>query len=363
MVEAKKNSVIPGLALTLVLACVAYAAQSIPFPPFTLANGRHPLDAMIVAMVGGLLIRNLLPMPAAAREGIKYSVLKILPFGIVLMGAKLNFYDVVRVSQQGLFINIACVAIALSVTLWICSRLKVNRVLSLLLAVGTAICGGTAIAVTAPVIEADEANTAFSVAAITLLGLLWVFVFPIVGSAIGLSQHEFGVWVGTAVHSTPQVVAAGFAYGQQAGDVAVIVKLVRVLLLAPLVVGIGAVAAREKRRRQEVHVKKSMKWTDILPPFVVGFVAMALFNTFNFLPDATFHLKDSPLWAASDVRVSTATMATASSNFLTTMAMGGVGLGVHLKELLKVGMKAFYVALLAAVILACVSLAMIFMFR
>src|SRR4029450_10155743 len=104
-------------------------------------------------------------------------------------------------------------------------------------------------AVAAPVIEADDNDTAFAIATVTLFGMLAVFAFPLVGSLLALTRVEFGVWAGTSGHATPQVVATGFAYGPQAGDVATIVKLVRVLLLAPVVIGVGGWYGRGERGR------------------------------------------------------------------------------------------------------------------
>ena len=210
-------------------------------------------------------------------------------------------------------------------------RIKVDQKLGILIALGTAICGGTAIAVAAPVIEADDRDTAFAIATVTLFGMIAVFVFPLIGHAAAMTQLEFGVWAGTAVHATPQVVATGFAYGPEAGDIATIVKLVRVLLLAPLVIGLGIWYARSKRRRQIAHVTKIGKWRSLFPPFIAGFLGLALANTLNLLPNFTLHLEDSYLWEAEDLHVVLAKLVTWVSTFLLTIAMAGVGLGVDLR--------------------------------
>lgn len=353
---------LPGLVLTAVFAAAAYAGQRLPFPPFTLSDGRHPVDAMLLAILFGLVLRNALTLPTWLGPGIKYSVVSLLPFAIVLMGARLDFYDVVRVSGGALLIGVMCVSSALGLTIWLSSRTGVGQKLGILIGIGTAICGGTAIAVTAPVIEAEENDTAFAVTVITLLGLVSIFVFPLLGAALGLSQLEFGVWAGTSIHATPQVMAAGFAYGSAAGEVAVIVKLVRVLLLAPLVVAIGAWYAREKRRRQQAHVVERAGFTTLFPPFIFGFVAMAIFNTLNFLPDVTFHLHESALWAEQDVPLAMAELTTTVSAFLITMSMAGVGLGVNVRGLFRVGLKGLYVGLFASVVIAGLSLALLKIF-
>ena len=352
-----KASLFAGLALATAVAAGAMAVHSLPVWPFTI-GGRHPVDAILIAILIGIAIRNFAPLPEWFRPGVKYAVKKVLPFAIVLMGAKLDFFDVMRVSGQALVINLVCVVTALTLTLWLCSRAKVSRTMGLLIGVGTAICGGTAIAVTAPVVEADDTETAFAVTTITLFGLISIAVFPLVGNALDLSQLEFGVWAGTAIHATPQVMAAAFAYGPEAGETAVIVKLVRVLLLAPMVVVIGAMYAREKRRRQQAHVAPVTRLTTLFPPFILGFLLLALAKTLNLLPNFTFHLEDSILWEAGSVDMSMSQLVTKTSGFLITISMAGVGLGVHLKGLATVGLRPLYVGLFAAVVLAVFSLAL-----
>jgi uncharacterized integral membrane protein (TIGR00698 family) len=351
-------SVLPGLALTTVIAVLAMYVHRLPFAPFTV-DQRHPIDALLVAILLGLVVRNVFPLGARMGAGIKYAVKKVLPFAIVLMGAKLDFFDVMRVSRQALLISLLCVVVALTLTIWLCKVTGVGQKLGLLIGIGTAICGGTAIAVTAPTIEADDKDTAFAITTITLFGVIAIFVFPPLGHALDLSQTEFGVWAGVAIHATPQVMAAGFAYGAEAGEIAVIVKLVRVLLLAPMLVGLGWWYAREKRRQQQAHVAPKTKFTTLFPPFILGFLALAVANTLNLLPDFTVHLRESALWAAGDLPISLSLAVTTVSGFLITIAMAGVGCGVHLKSLLGIGFRGLYVGLFAAVVLSGFGLGML----
>jgi uncharacterized integral membrane protein (TIGR00698 family) len=357
-VAQSKSSLVPGLLLATAIAIAADFIYELPFPPFTIGD-RHPVDAILIAIVLGMAIRNLVPLPDWMRPGIAYAVRSVLPIAIVLMGAKLDFFDVMRVSGHALVINVLCVTTALVVTVWLCTRAKVSRTLGILIGAGTAICGGTAIAITAPIIEADDNETAFAVTAITLFGLLWIPVLPLLGAALELTQVEFGVWAGTAVHATPQVMAAGFAYGDEAGEIAVIVKLVRVLLLAPVVIVIGALYAREKRRRDQAHVTPSARITELFPPFILGFVALALAKTLHLLPDFTFHLEQSFLWDAGSVDMSMSQLVTRASAFLVAISMAGVGLGVHIRGLMKIGLRAFWVGLVSAVLLAAFSLVLL----
>jgi uncharacterized integral membrane protein (TIGR00698 family) len=348
---ASERSIVPGLALTTAIAVAAYQLQALPVPPFSVGEpARHPIDAMLIAIAIGVLMRNTIGLPATFVPGVRKAVMSIVTLGIVLMGAKLDFFDVVRTSGTGLIVSVTCVIVALALTIWLCRRLGVGQKLGLLVAVGTAICGGTAIAVVAPVIEADDNDTAFAMATVTLLGMIAVFVLPVLGTLFGMSQLEFGVWAGISVHATPQVVATGFAYGDTAGDVATIVKLVRVLLLAPVVIGIGVWYGRAKRARQLAHVDRRARLTTLFPPFILGFVLLALANTLHLLPDFTLHLKDSFAWPAQDLHVTLAKLITTLSTFLLTITMAGVGLGVDLRGLLRTGLSAFSFVLINAIL-------------
>jgi len=354
------SSSLPGVALAAAIAIAAYELHDVPVPPFSIGEpARHPIDAMLISIVLGMLVRNTVGLPARLAPGVRVCVTKLMALGIVLMGARLDFYEVVRTSEKALIASVICVAVALSMTVWLCRRVGVGQKLGLLVGVGTAICGGTAIAVVAPVIEAEESETAFAIATVTLFGLIALFVLPLLGAAFGMSQLEFGVWAGTSVHQTPQVIATGFAYGAEAGKIATIVKLVRVLLLAPVAIGLGVWYAQQKRRRQIAHVTKIGKLGTLVPPFILGFVGLALANTLHLLPDFTLHLRDGFAWTAQDVDVVTAKLATTCSTFVLTVAMAGVGLGVHLRGLARTGLGSLGIGLASSLILAVFSFALL----
>ena len=236
---------------------------------------------------------------------------------------------------------------------------RAPRKLGLLIGVGTAICGGTAIAVTAPVVEADESETAFAVTAINLFGLLWMIAFPALGALLGLTQDQFGVWAGSSIHATPQVVAAGFACGSRAAEIALVVKLVRILLLAPCVVLIGLWYGRMRRREQHTYVTKRFSFVTLVPPFILGFVLVAALQSMGLLPNVTFHLQESVAWTAGDVTFSSERLLTLVAGFLGSVAMAGVGLGVSVGGLLRIGSKPLVIGLLAAVLLGLFSLALV----
>src|SRR5882762_119598 len=244
-----------GVMASIAVTLVAIWLSEVNVPPFTLAGGRHPIEPVMLAIVLGMILSNCWTLPKAIQPGLKFSVKKLLPLGIVLLGARLNFQEMVKVGAEGLILSILETGVALALLLLLTRLLKLPPKLGVLLGVGTAICGGTAIVATAPVIEAEEKDVVFSVATVTLLGLIAMFTLPIVGHMLDLSSKAFGVWAGLAIHQTPQVVAAGFAYSPtglpyspEAGQTATIVKLARVCLLAPVVFIIGVVYARRRLR-------------------------------------------------------------------------------------------------------------------
>jgi uncharacterized integral membrane protein (TIGR00698 family) len=340
----------PGLLLATLIAIASYQLSAV---------SPLPIDAMLIAIVLGLLMRNTIGLHAKLIPGVRAAVTSLTSIGIVLMGAKLDFQIMARTSTAALVISVVCVVVALSLTVWLCGKLKVNDKLGMLIGVGTAICGSSAIAVTAPVIEADDRDTAFAIATVTLFGMIAVFVLPLLGGLLSLDETELGVWAGTSIHAVPQVVAAGFAYGPNAGEVATIVKLVRVLLLAPVVIGIAIWYGRQKRAKQIAHVTRIGTFTTLVPPFIIGFLVLAIANTLHLLPDFTLHVRESVLWEAGDRRIVLAQLVTSLSSFLLTISMAGVGMGVDLRGLARVGLGALYVGLASAVLLAGFSLAML----
>jgi uncharacterized integral membrane protein (TIGR00698 family) len=242
--------------------------------------------------------------------------------------------------------------VAFSILLWLSYQLKLPRKLGLLLGVGTAICGGTAIVATAPVIEADEKDVVFAVATVTLLGLIWMFVLPVLGDAFGMSAKAFGVWAGLSIHQTPQVIAAGFAYSKDsdvAGSTATIVKLARVCLLAPVVFVVGWLHARGEAKVNGGVAKKNINYFKLFPMFVFGFLAMALLRTNDWLPDLNF--VNPSLFSGGEHHVVLAKTFDQISKFCIVISMAGVGLETKFSAMKQTGLKPFMASLVAALVI------------
>jgi uncharacterized integral membrane protein (TIGR00698 family) len=342
-----------GLCAAALITIAAVWLSELPFAPFTLAGGRHPIESVMLAIVLGMVAANVLPLPKLLQPGLKFTTKKLLPLAIILLGARLDFMAVLRVGGEAVAMSVATILLGLGLFLLFVRWGWVPRKLGLLLGVGTAICGGTAIVAAAPVLEADDKDVTFSVATVTLCGLGAMFLLPLIAKALHLSERDFGVWAGLSIHQTPQVIAAGFAYGRTAGDTATIVKLARVCLLAPVLLIIGWQMARQggegggARRVNVLHV---------FPMFVIGFLAMALLRTAGLVPELTVRL---PRQAGVAHDVSLVRAFDTISKYLIVAAMAAVGLETRFNALRKTGLRPLLMGIGASVIVATVILAAI----
>jgi uncharacterized integral membrane protein (TIGR00698 family) len=220
------------------------------------------------------------------------------------------------------------------------SRRQPRPRLGLLIAAGTAICGNSAIVAVAPVVEADDREISLAVATITGFGMLAVIVYPLVGQLVGLSSPAFGLWAGTSINDTSQVVAAGYAFDSTAGDAAVVTKLTRNLLLAPAVVAVSLVVAADVTDRPRRLAER------IVPPFVVGFLLLAAARSIGLL--------DFPIGgrSASDVAADGAAAAI-------LVALAGIGLSTNVRAIAGVGIRPLGLAALLSLGLAVGSLVVI----
>ena len=356
---AKKDHPLWGVLVAIGLTLAAIYLAELPFAPFTLAGNRHPIEPVMLAIVLGMALSNAWALPKWLQPGIKFSVKKILPLGIVLLGARLNFGEMLKVGGDALMLSVLETVVALVLLLALTRLLKLPGKLGVLLGVGTAICGGTAIVATAPVIEAEEKDVVFSVATVTLLGLIAMFTLPLIGHLLELNSRQFGVWAGLSIHQTPQVIAAGFSYSPEAGGMATIVKLARVCLLAPVVFIIGVVYARQKLKATGVSERKRINYFHLFPMFVIGFLAVALLNTVGLLPKLTLHIAEKSLIAAGDRDLNLAALLEQVSKFCIIISMAGVGLETKFAAMRQTGLKPFVASLVAVLVVAVLTLGMI----
>ena len=316
------------------------------------------ISEILVAVLLGLYLRNWIGLGKRTKAGIKYSIQRVLRFGIILLGLRLSLQDVVATGAKALVLVTICITVALILAYWAGRLFKVPPRLAALIGVGTAICGNTAIVATAPVLEATEEEVSFAVATITLFGLLAVLTYPIIGHLAGLSDRFFGLWAGTAVNDTSQVVAVGAIYSEAALNVATIVKLTRNTLMAPLIVLIGLVSSSTNKEMSSSAANATrLDWGKLIPGFVIGFLVMSLIRTlgvaFGFLPQNVAN--PGNLQMAANIL----TVLDEVSKFAILMALAAVGLNTDLSSLRRIGVKPLIIGTCVAVVIAIISLSLI----
>lgn len=336
-----------GWIASIAVALFAYAVHYLPFAPFRVvgtAGVRHPVSAAILAMFAGALAGNLLPLGERVLGGAKHVTRQTIPWAIVLTGATLSFANARSVGLRAFVVILATMTTALTVA-WILGKmLGVWPRTSLLIGAGTAICGNSAIVAVAPLIDAEDRDVMLSMGAINVLGLVLMFLSPLLGGWIGFSDAGFGVWAGSTLHAVPQAVAAGFAFSTTAGGMATLVKLVRVALLAPLLLGLAFAYARTRKDGVTVHYGR------LVPPFLWGFLGLFLLNSLGLLPVLQFQHGYSQ---------SLADLLAGLGEILLTLAMAAMGLEVNLRIFLEVGGGALVVGAAASACACAVSWALI----
>jgi len=285
----------------------------------------------------GLMIASTSWLPEGTVAGIRFAQQRILRLGIILLGARLSLLDVAAIGLGTLGLVAACMAAVFAFVLLVGRLAHLPRRLVLLIGVGTAVCGNSAIIATAPVVKAEEREVSFAVATITLFGTLAVFLYPLLGNALKLSDATFGVWSGVAINDTSQVVAASAAYSPEARDVATVVKLVRNTLMAPLILLI-ALWWNRTAANHTLGASARQGALRAFPLFVLGFLAMALLRTVGVIDPATARLLDE------------------AAKVCILIALAAVGLSTRVGLLRAVGPGPFYLGLGAATLLAVLSL-------
>ena len=338
----------------MLCALLAWFIHRLPFAPFTI-NESHPVDVLALALVLGMVINSALKLSSEVMVRLK-SISKImLSIGIALLGAKLDLAMIIDHSSQSLFLSFFCVIITLVLTENLGIRLGVPTRLSRLIAIGTAICGGTAIAVTSSSVKATDEEIALSIATVTLFGITCMLIMPNIGTYLALSQDQFGLWAGLLVHATPQVIATAYSYGTVAGEIAIIVKLTRVMMLVPLLIGLQIVNQRSEQQGQRcVKLGTGIKLGQVFPPFLVIFIGLAGLNSLGYIPESFSGV------VFNSEPFDTHRVLSFTSKISMLIAMAAIGLLVDIKKLLALGYKPLIAGLLATIIVGSISLAMLY---
>jgi len=305
-------------------------------------EGKTPIEAPVYAIILGIVLRNVRLVPKPCDGGIK-AFEKILIVGIILMGARLNLKEMGGNSPKWLAVILVTMGVGFFVIYFLGKFFRLPQRLALLLSVGTTICGGSAIAITSPLVEAKEEETSYAITTIALWGLMAIIVYPLVARLLIPGMNEtFGIFAGTAIHSTPQVVGAGYIFSADAGNTATAVKLVRNCFMAPVAFLVAIWYARQKATTMSRDGVK-VNWLRAFPWFLFGFFVMAGLSTAGFFtkPGIT-HFKKA-------------------GAFLIIVGMAGIGLNTRLASFKGIGLKPFVVGLIGAVVVAGMSITMIWL--
>jgi uncharacterized integral membrane protein (TIGR00698 family) len=295
-----------------------------------------------VAILLGLVVGAIVPRTWALSPGLRIATTRLLRIGIVLLGARLSLDAVLAVGVPIVLVVAVLVPVGVGLGIVLGRLAGLPPHLALLLGVGTAICGNSAILATAPVIGADERDVSVAVATITAFGLLAVLLYPLIGQAFGLDDATYGRWAGLAVHDTSQVVAAGLVRSEEAADTAVVVKLVRNTALAPVLVAVAWAWQRSARRSDPAAAAGAQGLRAAVPLFVLGFLAMVVL--------ASLGLFDPVVGGRS-----VADWLTQVGLALILVAVAAIGLGTRPSTLLRSGPRALLVGLLCAAIVAALA--------
>jgi uncharacterized integral membrane protein (TIGR00698 family) len=317
-----KEGWLRGITLTVILALVAGIIAELPF--FSI------MGVMIISIILGMSWKGLMDLPANSTVGITFSSKVLLRVGIILMGLRLNIEQIISAGFSVILVDITVIAFTLIFMMYIGKLLSIDRHLSALIAVGTAVCGAAAIVAVAPLIGAKKELTAISVAFIAIMGTIVTVFYTFLYPVLGLDSYQYGLLTGATLHELAHVIAAAAPGGDISSDTALLVKLGRVALLIPVAFILGSFF--RKKNASTPTQKRKLKDLPI-PWFIFGFLLMCLVNTLNVLSDTVTQMLIS------------------LSIFLLSMAMAGLGLSVNFTEFKKLNRKVLFTGVIGAVAL------------
>jgi uncharacterized integral membrane protein (TIGR00698 family) len=329
-------------------------------------TGSSPVSGVPVAIVLGLLLRNTLPLPASLSPGLKFATTTILRAGIVLVGIRLSLFDVVKLGIAGLPVVLAAIATGMIFVTWFNRKLGLPPRLGTLIAAGTSICGVTAIVSTAPAIEADEREVAYAVANVVAFGLFGMLTYPYLAHAVLGSSETIGLFLGTAIHDTSQVVGAALTYKQVYDDdvvlrVATVAKLTRNIFLAAVIPILTWMHLKSQSASGALGASGA-KISSLIPGFVIGFLAMAVVRSIG---DWTLASAGAAfgVWSAEQWTSITKSLGDYwASQILLGTAMAAVGLNTNFAVFKGVGFKPFVVGMAGALVVGAVGMTMAIIF-
>jgi uncharacterized integral membrane protein (TIGR00698 family) len=324
-----------GLLVVVVLALVA-----------TVVGRLAPVvGSPVIGIVAGVMVSGWARRHPALRPGVGFAGRTVLQAAVVVLGAQLSLRQVADVGLGSLPVMLGTLAVCLVLAYLVGRRMGIESDLRTLIGVGTAICGASAIAAVSPVIRAKHSAVAYAISTIFLFNVTAVVVFPPVGHLLGLSQHAFGLFAGTAVNDTSSVVAAAASYGDAASHYAVVVKLTRTLMIIPICLGLATMVRRREQRASgsgaaplEVDQGALGRAVRLVPWFLVGFLVLTTANSVGVIP------ADTHAGAQS------------AALFMITMALSAIGMSTDLTSLRRAGHRPLLLGFMLWLAVATTSL-------
>lgn len=299
------------------------------------------LGASIIALFAGTIINSFF-RPAWIKPALKFTSKKVLKAAIVLLGASLSVSTITSVGKMTFFVMLFTFAMCFGGGFFIRKLFGLNWKLSNLISAGTGICGGSAVAAIAPVIDADDKDIAFALSSTFIFDMVMVALYPIMGKALGMSDIAYGIWAGTSVNDTASVVASGYAFSEAAGDFATMVKLTRTVAIIPTVLVFAYIGTRVKQKELKTAGNgNKVNIVKIVPWFICGFLVLAAVNSVGLIPTEMSAVMKN------------------ASKFLMVTALAAIGLGTSVTDFKKAGLSPMLYGIVIDTLVTLTALAVI----
>ena len=299
------------------------------------------LGASIIALFMGTIINSFFH-PKWIKPALKFSSKKILKLAIILLGASLSVKTIMTVGKMTFFVMIFTFAMCFGGGYFIRKIFGLNWKLGNLISAGTGICGGSAVAAIAPVIDADDKDIAFAMSSTFLFDMVMIALYPLMGRALGMSDIAYGIWAGTSVNDTASVVASGYAFSEIAGDFATMVKLTRTIAIIPTVLVFAYIGTRMKQKElKQANQGQKVNLVKIIPWFIGGFLLLAIVNSVGWIPAA----------ASGAIK--------SASKFLMVTALAAIGLETSIVDFKKAGLRPMFYGVTIDTLVTLTALAVI----
>lgn len=347
-----KNSKVSGVLICFLIALMASFLASLSVGDFRLELVGVPVFAMVVGMIATILMPSL-SQDKRFKPGITFSSKKILQYAVIILGFSLNLSLILKVGSRSLPIIISTILTSLLVAFVMMKLLKIDHKTAILVGVGSSICGGSAVAATAPVVDASDEEIAQAISVIFIFNVLAAIIFPVLGYKIGLGTEGFAIFAGTAVNDTSSVTAAAAAaesiyHAEGILSGAVTVKLTRTLAIIPITLVLAVIQARSAKASGVLGSSVSLR--QIFPWFILYFLAASIVTSLvSLMPEGPFSGFYQREFVGATKWI---------SKFFIAMAMGAIGLNTNLLSLIKKGGKPILLGLFCWLSIIAVSLLM-----